>query len=327
MTNTTTPETQDPGGTKGLEKKQKTIITILLAVILVLIVFIFYVMIKNKNTPVSEPQNAVEKNQEAAAVTPTASESATPEEKPASSITETAATDTTPSNTESSAATSEKKPDLYVASYSFSKDPKSGEEFEVKIKIGNKGTAKAENFHWQWWATHAKADCEGKINSLAAGETKTVGCKFTYPSWSTYDTKAVVDPDNEVNENNEDNNVATKKVTPIHDTAQPDLTISTYSFNHPPKMGEAFTISISILNNGDAAAGPFWWEWWPTHASHACREEIDSLPAHGDKVVTCTYTYASWSTYATKAVVDADSEVNESNEGNNTHAEDVIPIH
>ena len=34
-----------------------------------------------------------------------------------------------------------------------------------------------------------------------------------------------------------------------------------------------------------------------------------------------------WSTYATKAVVDPDDDVDESNDGNNTSTKTVIPIH
>jgi hypothetical protein len=108
-----------------------------------------------------------------------------------------------------------------------------------------------------------------------------------------------------------------------------DLYISEYSFDHPPKQGEAFTVKIGIYNKGDKAAAGFWWEWWATVTAptYACRERIDSIAAHGGKIVYCTYTYSGWSTYTTKAIADKDNEVPESDEGNNTHEEQVIPIH
>jgi hypothetical protein len=126
--------------------------------------------------------------------------------------------------------------------------------------------------------------------------------------------------------------VPTSEPTPTptpEPTAEPqaDLYISEYSFDHSPVTDEPFIVRIGIYNRGDAAAGPFWWEWWSSHARQICRERIDSLAAHGGRVVYCSHTYTSWSTYATKAVADADNEVTESNEENNTHTENVVPIH
>jgi hypothetical protein len=218
-------------------------------------------------------------------------------------------------------------PDLYIVKYDFSEEPKSGEEFTVNIKIGNKGTAKAKSFHWDWYATASGKDCDGKVDNLAVGETVTVGCKFTYSSWAVYTTKVVLDSQSEIYENNESNNTASKDVIPIHDQAKADLYISEYKFNHPPKEGEPFTISIDFYNKGDVATGSFWWEWWSTYANRVCRAKIDSVGPHGGKVVTCTYTYNSWSTYATKAVADADNDISESDESNNVYTENVIPIH
>jgi len=109
---------------------------------------------------------------------------------------------------------------------------------------------------------------------------------------------------------------------------QADLYISEYSFDHPPKQGEAFTVRIGLYNKGNAKAGGFWWEWWPTKYASACRTRIDEgIVAHGGRIVTCTYTYGGWANYETTAVVDADNEVSESDETNNTYTQSVVPIH
>ncbi|PJE67606.1 hypothetical protein COU95_01450, partial [Candidatus Shapirobacteria bacterium CG10_big_fil_rev_8_21_14_0_10_40_9] len=110
-------------------------------------------------------------------------------------------------------------------------------------------------------------------------------------------------------------------------TPMADLYISKYSFDHPPKQGEAFTITIGITNKGNKDAGSFWWEWKPTWAITACRERIDNLTAGSERTVTCTYTYGGWANYETKAIADADNEIPESDEGNNTYTQNVIPIH
>lgn len=111
--------------------------------------------------------------------------------------------------------------------------------------------------------------------------------------------------------------------------AKADLYISEYSFDHAPKQGEAFTVKIGIYNKGNKAASGFWWEWWATTSAptYACRQRIDSLAAHGGRIVYCTYTYGGWANYTTKAASDTDNEVPESDEGNNSYTQNVIPIH
>jgi len=122
---------------------------------------------------------------------------------------------------------------------------------------------------------------------------------------------------------------ATSTPTPTPITPpQADLYISEYSFDHPPKQGEAFTVRIGIYNQGNAKADAFWWEWWPTKYAHACRQRIsEGIAAHGGRIVYCPYTYGGWANYETKAVADVDGEVAESNEGNNTHIQNIVPIH
>lgn len=123
----------------------------------------------------------------------------------------------------------------------------------------------------------------------------------------------------------------TLKLTPTTTlTPQPqaDLYISEYSFDHQPKQGEPFTVKVGIYNKGNKAAGNFWWEWWGTTSAptYACRERIEGLAARGRKIVTCTYTYESLENYTTKAVVDADDEVPESDETNNIYEQKVTPL-
>ena len=110
--------------------------------------------------------------------------------------------------------------------------------------------------------------------------------------------------------------------------AKADLYITEYSFDPTPEKQVEFTVSIGIKNQGDADSGPFYWEWWPTAYDYACRERIDDgIGAGGERTVTCDYEYGGWSNYPTKAVADADDEVDESDEDNNTYTENVVPIH
>ncbi|MFA5985931.1 MAG: CARDB domain-containing protein [Parcubacteria group bacterium] len=298
----------------------KIIIGMLVVVVLILVGALFFVILKNNATDKNDKAPDVQSS-ENTATSPSMENVAPPAVVPSESTDSTTGTPvTTPSDISSEATQVKKYPDLYIEKYEFNEDPIMGEEFTVKVKIGNKGTANAEDFHWAWYATTNDKECEGKVDSLAVGETIKVECTYTYAGWSLYTTQVVVDSKSEIYESNESNNTATKQITPIHDTAKADLYINEYKFNHPPKSGEAFTVSISIYNQGNAASGSFWWEWWPTSFGKACRVKVDNIVAHGGKTVTCTYTYASWSTYETKAVADADNDVAESNESNNEYS-------
>ena len=120
----------------------------------------------------------------------------------------------------------------------------------------------------------------------------------------------------------------TSTPTPTPDN-RADLYISSYSFNHPPVMGEAFTLTVIISNQGNVASGDFYWEWWATISAptYACRANVASIPAHGARTVFCNYTYGGWANYTTRAIADVDNGVDESNEGNNTYSQNVIPVH
>ncbi|HRY82853.1 MAG TPA: CARDB domain-containing protein [Candidatus Moranbacteria bacterium] len=271
----------------------------------------------SKNSPV---ENEMEKNG-ATSNNTVANDNTSP------SVTEkTSATSTTTTTTETTVTPAEvKKADLYVKSYTLSESPKVGSEFTATIVIGNKGQATSAESYWEWWSTSSKQSCKKKVGAISAGGASTVKCDHTYTSWDDYTTKAIVDSQNDVDESNESNNITTKEVTPKHDKA--DLTITKYEFNHDPVMGEEFKVKITIKNKGETDAEDFKWEWWSTHASSSCDGEVNKLEAGDSIEVSCEYTYASWSTYATKAIVDSDDDVNEEEEDNNTSTKNVIPIH
>jgi len=218
-----------------------------------------------------------------------------------------------------------KKADLYVKSYSFSKDPKVGSEFTITVVIGNKGQVASPESYWEWWSTASKQSCKKKVGAISAGGTSAVECEFTYSDWSDYATKVVVDSQNDVSESDEGNNTATKQVTPKHKKA--DLTITEYEFNHDPKMGEEFKVEITIKNKGETDAKSVEWEWWSTSASSSCDGKVDKIEAGESETVSCKYTYGGWSTYATKASVDPDDDIDEEEEDNNVSTKTIIPIH
>ena len=209
--------------------------------------------------------------------------------------------------------------------YVFSEEPKMGSEFVVIVEIANKGQAASGEFYWEWWATASEQICKKKVSVIQAGDSSTVQCNYTYSSWSDYETKVIVDSQNDVDESDENNNIAKKQVVPIHGKA--DLSVSEYDFNHDPVKGEEFKVKITIKNKGQTDASSFKWEWWPNAYSASCDGKVDELKAGESKDVSCEYKYISWANYATKVVVDTDDDVNESNEENNVSTKTVMPIH
>lgn len=217
--------------------------------------------------------------------------------------------------------------DLYIHEYTLSKeDPMQNEEITVHIEIVNDGDFDTEEFHWEWWADTNELGCDGDVDWLDVGEKETVECEYTYDDYGDYETRVVIDSEGEVDESDEYNNVEERDIE-VAEEEYVDLRVTEYSFDPIPEKAVPFTVRIGITNDGNIAAEDFYWEWWGTYANYACREQVASVAPGSTKVVTCDYTYGGWSTYDTKAVVDADNDIEESNEDNNEYQEDVVPIH
>lgn len=297
---------------KELDSKKFLIIIIVMLSVALVLLGVLYIYNISKN---SQVENEVEKD----SATLSTSENNT------LSNGEIAPATSTTAEPEPTILIEAKKADLYVKSYTFSKDPKVDSKFTVKVVIGNKGQVASEESYWEWWATASKQGCKKKVGAIVAGGSSAVECEYTYSDWDDYTTKVIVDSQDDVDESNENNNVATEGVTPIHSKA--DLIITDYSFNHDPVMAEEFKVRITIKNSGQTDAKDFKWEWWSNAHSSSCDGKINKLEADDSTTVSCDYTYAGWSTYATKAVVDVDDDVDESDEGNNASTKTVVPIH
>jgi hypothetical protein len=120
-----------------------------------------------------------------------------------------------------------------------------------------------------------------------------------------------------------------KIVVPAPEVAAlPDLRITGMSFSaDPPTMGVPFVVTVLVKNKGEAAAGAFSVQWWSSHALVACNWNLSSLAVNEERTLTCTYTYASWSTYTVKGVADPANNVVESDEANNIREDSYLVQH
>ncbi len=103
---------------------------------------------------------------------------------------------------------------------------------------------------------------------------------------------------------------------------KPDLFVQSITLNpNPPTQGQGVTVKVAVYNQGNAAAGAYTVVWYAgeNFPAPACSWPVDKSNANGGRVLTCNYAgYNSWyGSLNTKAIVDANGQVNESNEGNN----------
>ncbi|GEM_PF-1073933 len=85
--------------------------------------------------------------------------------------------------------------------------------------------------------------------------------------------------------------------------------------------GQVFFLSISITNTGAAPSGAFSWTWDASLTEpvllNSLSGTIDNIPPNGSKNISFPFSYGWWGSYNTQLVVDADSEIIESDERDN----------
>jgi hypothetical protein len=226
------------------------------------------------------------------------------------------------------------QPDLFVSEFSLDPaTPVEGSAVNVRVGVYNQGNAPATgSFHIEWYPgeNYASPACTWDLDGLVATGGRILTCTYAgYPSWyGSINTKVVVDTYNSIPESNEGNNTYLQPISVSQSGGggggQPDLYVSEFHLDPAtPIQGQPVQVRVGVYNGGGAAVSgtSFHVEWYPgeNYASPACSWDLDTVPAHGGYVKTCTYAgYPSWyGSINTKVVVDTGNTVAESNEGNN----------
>jgi hypothetical protein len=216
-------------------------------------------------------------------------------------------------------------PDLVITDLKIdTSDPRQGIPLHIVATLRNRGGSTAENLHWAWRVC-VQDDCEyteapGAF-TLEPDEQVTAQMEYLFSGWASYTTEAWVDSREEIEESDEDNNTR-ELVIPVK-AGLPDLVISGISFDpDPPTQGENTTVEVSIHNRGSKPSGAFVAEWWASinAPAPACEWNLSGGVADGGTVtLDCTYAYPSWyGKITTRAIADADDDVAEWDETNNT---------
>lgn len=100
----------------------------------------------------------------------------------------------------------------------------------------------------------------------------------------------------------------------------PDLTISSYSFTPAtPQADVSTTVHITVKNQGSGPADTFTVRYYQSDSAGAgCAWAVPSLAAGASKSISCSYIFPSYYfNLRTRAVVDDDGKISESDETNN----------
>jgi hypothetical protein len=145
--------------------------------------------------------------------------------------------------------------DLMVESITFDPNPANAQQpCEVAITMRNIGSAAAGRFDWQWQAGFDAA-FDGTVRGLDAGETTVVTVQWTpQDGYENLSTEAVVDPANQVPEDDKGNNRLQADVRVIPMPAQPEtvelksqMSLDGFRVNN----GQGSTSQEILVGNGE----------------------------------------------------------------------------
>ena len=234
------------------------------------------------------------------------------------------------------------QPDLYVSEFALDPaTPVQGQSVNVRVGVYNRGTAAASGtFHISWFAgeNYPSPACSWDLTGMAASGGRILTCTYAgYPSWyAAINTLVVVDTGNTITESDESNNRYTRSISVMQpssgggSTGQPDLYVSEFALDPAtPVQGQPVSVRVGVYNRGTAAVSGtnFHISWFAgeNYPSPACGWDLDSMAAHGGRILTCTYAgYPSWyGAINTKVIVDTGNTVSESDESNNSYSESI----
>ncbi len=161
-------------------------------------------------------------------------------------------------------------PDLALAGFSITpENPVQGIPAQIEITVENRGSKDAGPFVVQWkYGQLAPTGPSKQILGLAAGASVNFAFQYAFPNAGDFTTIVNIDTDRTVTESNEDNNLGILATTVLQ--AAPDLVITDFQitpvdpapgFPLLPVEGLNARIDLTVLNQGNAPAGPFVVQW------------------------------------------------------------------
>jgi hypothetical protein len=108
-------------------------------------------------------------------------------------------------------------PELYISEIRIEPTERvQGSELHVGVRIHNDGGADAGAFRASWISGEPSGGCDWSVTSLAAGASRWLQCPYTYTGRGHFNTHAIVDVDDDIDEISEGNNEAWLEIDVIH---------------------------------------------------------------------------------------------------------------
>jgi len=237
------------------------------------------------------------------------------------------------------------RPDLEITAFSISPpQPVRGIMATAFLAVRNRGNTAAGPFVVKWTPRPGEAALARQVNFLGVGQSTILSFDHTYSIAGTFNSEAVVDTNDTINELDEGNNSRTLTVTVVPDGS--DLVITAMSvLPGPPggacrpkgdliepvlQQGANANVCITVTNEGNAPAGPFLVDWNPdtlgliSPSPSTLATQIDSLGAGQSVNVPFDFIYNQAGNFRTLARADAFDNVVETNEANNLRIVNVV---
>jgi subtilase family serine protease len=178
--------------------------------------------------------------------------------------------------------------------------------------VVNQGNAPAAAFRVSW---NFGSGSGGQNVPCCLGPNQSYTLEWTsLPLYTSYNTRAMADESQSVQESNESNNTLERWVNVP--PAMPNLSWYGAGAIHV-HSGEQVNEDIYVKNFGNAPAGPFavWWRYG-VDASQVCQWDVPGLGSGEHTALWCTVTI--YSAYRAQGYIDQANSVQESDEGDNT---------
>ncbi|MFB0533361.1 MAG: CARDB domain-containing protein [Anaerolineae bacterium] len=199
----------------------------------------------------------------------------------------------------------------------------------IQIEVTNIGNGPAGAFTVRWYPHQASGEvgCSIDVMGLDASVGQILTCPpYPYAGHGEMHWRAVVDEDNEIQNDPKGNNEARGTVHIEtgggQQQQQPDLVIDRIEVNPPsPTGGDPAVVTLWFRNQGNGESGPFQVQWQsgePPAPNVWCDWDVGSLQPAASDSRNCPYTYSNTGTFTMRAIVDSLNQVSEGdNEGNN----------
>ncbi|HEY4811034.1 MAG TPA: CARDB domain-containing protein [Solirubrobacteraceae bacterium] len=215
--------------------------------------------------------------------------------------------------------------DLYLENVSVSPtNPVVGMPATVTLTVHNGGTCAAGGFVTQFRTSlKSQTGPSESINSLNAGESRTLELPFVFTAAGNYEAVVETDTGNAVSETNEANNLEILSITVL----PPGINLVLEEFTVKPVesdptesvvQGRPAIATIKVTNTGNVPAGAFVVSWTPYVFGKPLTKTVSGLAPGESTTVTMEYTFPTATTVTGTALADSTHVVKETDELDNS---------